>query len=525
MAKVFGLPLPPPFKGQNDQLPVFSITNPHAERLENLTTKNGTLNLRRGNTRFFSGAVLYLAKNIVHYNESTLLVMFEELPGVAFRWYNLHTGVPVLSNSLAWGGDDEIHTLMFNKYLFYFGETTLTLAGTGIPYYNGTAWGLAAYTGFTSALAGGNVYKNRAYFIYRGFSKYAYSQVDAISGAVTNVDLSSVISSVANLYGIRSISMSENVTQENVQAFLFQGGEVLVYSGSYPASADWRIVSRFEISPIVYINSIVDAKGDSFVLCETEILSLRNLFTGGYSKESETGIGAAIKNRWSQIIRVLKAGSAPLYYIKGVYDQAKDRLVITMPWYVNPITEAIQYKPFQLIYDFSLGGWVEFFQDQLSGNLARTVSATFHNGSVYIAVNNEDTLSARVMSLETGSSFVDQDCFTTTDTAPINFKWKSAPYPVSKFGVIKTQGLEVIMQSDQNSITNWKLIGDLGAQETTAQKVPAINGTNIVKTFINMGIESNIVQSEMSGASTTGSTGLTIYATNLWVTPSEGLER
>lgn len=524
MGRTTAIALPPPYKGQNDQYPVFSIQNPYAERIENFNNENGLLNLRKGNTRFCSTTGNQTILNLASYNSSNLFMFVEDLTALFLRWYNIASGVPVLVNSVAFGGDDEIHTLLFNNYLFYFGEVTLVSSGTGIPYYNGVGWGIAAYTGLTSSQAGGNVFKNRAYFIYRNAAQYAYTGVDSISGAVTNVDLSGILSSRSFLYGIRSISMSENVTQENVQAFLFQSGEILVYSGSYPNSSDWSLISRFQVSRIIFINSIIDAKGDSFLLCETEILSLRNLFTSGYSKEKEEGIGAAIRNRWAQIVSVLIPNIGGRL-ITGIYDSTRDRLVISFPAYVNPTTSALEYKPFQLVYDFTLKGWYEYFQEKVGTTNDRVDCSVFHEGSCYVGVNNGSTPTGRVMKLDSKSTYVDDDIFTSSTTLPIPYKWRSAPYPTSRFGVVATVGLEVILKSDLYNSMNWKLIGDLGAVSTSNQVVPASNGTNITKTFINIGLESNIVQSELTGSSSTSSVGIQIYATNLWVNPSDAITR
>jgi hypothetical protein len=526
MGQSSGIPLPPPYKGQNDQYPLFSLSSPYCQIMDNMNNIGGVVSLRKGNDKYVSVAADCL--NLFSYDDTQHFLLTIGPGATGFRFWNVSTGVAVLVNTLATGGDDEIHTLVFKNYLFYFGEITLRPGGAiGVPYFDGTAWGIAAYTVPANFVPlGGNVYKNRAYFVNRGTAKYGYSEIDAIAGAITEVDLTTIVGTKTQLYAIRSISLSENTTQENVQAFIFENGEVFVYGGSYPNSSSWSVISRFRVSDIIYNNTVVDAKGDSFILTKTEILSLRNLFVGGYSKEQAEGIGASIKKRWGQVVKaILDDSPGWAYYIKGVYDVARDRLVISFPFYVNRTTGALTAQPFQLIYDFTLGAWYEYFQQGVATNTSRPQTASYHRGNTYVGVQSSTSQNTAVMTLEVNTNYVDDDMESAATNAPIYYQLTSVPYPISKFGVVKSDGLEVIMKSDLYSQTNWVLIGDLGASTTTNQKVVSINGTNVVKTFINMGIESNLIQYSMSGASTTSSVGVIIYATNLWVRPSGDISR
>lgn len=520
MAQAFGIPLPPPYKGQNDQIPLIALQNPYCKWMINFNNQYGNVNLRKGNELFaeVNGNPL----NITSY-EDDLFVMVDD--SGTLKWYETSTGSPSLVRSVVGGGDDEVHTLFFNNYLFYFGEGELSPANTGPQYWNGTSWGNAGYSWPSDFNPlGGCVYKNRAYFVNRGTAKYGYSEIDSIAGTVTEVDLSSQVSSHAMLYAIRSISMSENVTQENVLAFLFSTGEVLVYSGSYPNSTSWGVVAKFKVSQLIYNNSMVDAKGDTFIFTETEILSLRNLFLGGYSKERADGIGAVIKNRWSSIVReLLDDLPGNRYYIKAAYDEQRDRIVISLPKYVDPLDEnEVNTWPAQFIYDFTLGGWYEYVQT--SNDTTRSVSACYFNNDIYILIKESGGDSV-VVRLDVLDTYVD-DSIGGLINDPIYFYLESAPHPLSKFGVMVASGLEVVMKSDLYPNADFHFIGDLGAQVTTEQPTNG-NGTEVSKVLVNAGIEANTIQYVIEGNSDEDgvAVGLEIYGTNLWVIPGEGLAR
>jgi hypothetical protein len=520
-----GVPLPPPFKGQNDLLPTFSLENPYCVRMQNFNTDRGVMQLRKGTKRFAQVTSGTPAALCVQGYGSKLFLLVDDSTS-RLRFYEITTGTPVSvhTTGASGGGDKEVQTLFFNKYLMFFGDASLTSIGP--QYYNGSAWGTLGYTfdaGFTPF--GGAVYKNRAYIINRGTAQYAYTGIDAISGATTTVDLSSVISENGSLYGIKSISLSENVTQQNVLAFIFSSGEILVYGGSYPNSETWALSARLRTSGLLYTGAAIDAKGDSFLLTQSEILSLRNLIAKGSDSEAREGIGATIGTRWKQIIKALTAyGGSAITYVRGVYDDVNDRLVISLPYFVDPTTSQVQNGIHQLIYDFTLGSWFEFYQGIESGVTSMTCCITFWNGNTYILTDASDGVTeyATVHQLESTTNYLDDNI--KTGTSGISYQVISAPHPLNRYGVITTAGLEVFIKSDLYSTINFRLIADLGARQTAQQKTTG-DGTNLTKTFVNLGIESNLVQYEISGVSTTSSVGIEIYGTNLWVNPSEGVAR
>ena len=86
------------------------------------------------------------------------------------------------------------------------------------------------------------------------------------------------------------------------------------------------------------------------------------------------------------------------------------------------------------------------------------------------------------------------------------------------------QGIEMLVKSDILSTMRVKLIGNLGAEET-AQGQTSGNGSNMSKVFFDAGIEANYIAYEVSGTSVSGTIGLEIHGTNLWLSPSEGLSR
>lgn len=511
-----GVPLPPPFKGQSDLLPPAALQNPYAEVIENYNNQGGIIKLRQGHSNVYKRTSVGAGRalNVTSYGEYYLFFCLQD--GANVYWYDLTSGAGVLVYTSAQTANSEFATLQFKDYLFYMG-----FASNAVVQYAAGVWGLAGYT-FPANFypLGGCVYKNRAYFIDGFDSKFGYTNINAITGTVTEVDQSALISTPGRLFGIRSISLGENVTQENVLAFLYNTGEVLVYAGSYPESQNWQQISRFNISPMLGFNSFVDCKGDSILFTKTEVLSLRNIFTNGYSQERTNGIGKDIKKRYSQIIQAYISASsfAYLQQVTGVYDATNDRLIINFPVKVDRDGDISFGDSMQLIYDFNLEAWFEYW----GRNFAYTYpSACYFSGGVYVAVDNGGTFTG-VMKLEGRSDYMDA-AFSTSSTYGITYRLKSAPHPVSKFGVIKAEGIEVLMKTDLYDETSLKIVGDLGAIETSPQTTSG--PSTMHKAWFDVGIEANFIQYDINGLTTASSVGQEIHATNLWVTPSEGLVR
>ena len=512
---------PPPYRGQYDKVPLAVLQNPYCEILDNFIPEQGGTFLRKGNDRwaYVTGGDV---SNLATYGTAALFAFYFSVNTV--YWLDVTAGgAGTVVYSLV-GSENDVQTLYFNGVLYYFGANDLAVGGAlGPRQYNGTAWAAVTYT-WPSAFNpfGGCVHKRRAYFIDRGKPRYAYSNTDAITGATSLVDLSSVINNSAPLYIIRSMSLTENITAQNVATFIFANGDVLAYSGAYPDSNDWSEVARFKISRPLYQNSFVDVKGDTILFTDTEVLSLRNLFVSGYSKERSEGIGAAIKNRYQQIVDVIKANSASnvAKTITGIYDEANDRLIIKFPHYVSRSGVFTPTAVLSLIYDFTLDAWFEVYQNDSTGTALIPVVAragVYFNGYVYTTLVGSSN-NTGIMRNQSATDYLDDSRSSGGSATGITYNLTTAPLSVPKFGVSQLNGVEIIMRSDQYANTQVQFIADLGRQESGAQTIEN-QGTDIAKPMANVGItNASLVQLEISGTSTSAASeiGIELYAFNAW---------
>lgn len=503
---------PPPYKGQRDDIPLAALEFPYAERVLNFNLDTGVPTLRKGDSlhSIDAGApptsaaeFIFLAKWGV--GSSTLMFGVHQ-DTVDFNVYDITTpGAPVLAFTAAGNRTIYADSITFKSYLFIFNGWT-----NNVYYYNG-AWGGPAYT-FSGGFRpfGGCVYKNRVYMRSLAGPKYCYSEIDAITGATTDVDLSTVASRDGMIVGIKPVSLSQGIAQETVLAFIFSSGEILVYAGSYPNSSDWRLMGTFAVDSPATSKPFIEAKGDVFVITETGLISLRTLFTQGVDLATTPALSAPIANRWAQMLGDQSGIASYPVFAAGVYDQLKNRLVIFIGGYKNPDGSVFLSAMSRFVYSFKTGSWYEHLMGNEGGSKHFRGGVLYNDGDIYYTFLGY----FRVAKTEGASDYIDEETSGVGD--PIIYNLKTAPFYSENFGSNATVGVEMLSTTDLHAQTEYTFVSNLGQASTTAQKLPN-QGTGVQNPLLNIGIDANYVQLEISGSSSTSSTlGMQIYAFNLW---------
>ncbi len=371
---------PPPYKGQKDDIPLAGLESPYAERVLNFNLDDAVPTLRFGSAEWVTDITANIFNSFMHIAKyATSMFAFQDNGANTDVYTVTAAGVPVFVYAAVGTGSGFGTTTIFNKYLFFFNGGSNTVA-----YFNG-AWGSPAYTFSANFFPfGGCVYKNRQYMLSYNNSKYCYSEIDAITGATTDVDLSFLTSENTNILGIRAVALSQGIQQQTVLAFVFASGEVLAYDGNYPNSSNWQLIGRFQVAPPIDYHPFIDAKGDTFIITQAGLISLRSLFGQGSDLATSEAISAPITNRWLQIIKAIK-GTYSFNYIKGVYDSFNDRMIIFFPSYVNPDTGALTTNTaMRLVYSFKTGSWAEA-NTSTGSALGFFGGLCFFDNSVYFA--------------------------------------------------------------------------------------------------------------------------------------------
>ena len=515
------IPLPAPYAGVNELIPKIAIESPFCEELHNFNVTQEGITLRHGDSKYrlITPAVGRTTSDFIfQYGDTALFIVKYDFTGGTLNIYNVTTSTTVYTSGILFANDN-FASLYFNKYLFLFGYN---FHSPGYV-YNGAAWGVIGYTGSgTFRPYGGNVYNNRAYLLQATEAAYWYSNINAVSGAMKKVDLSSITEQKCTLSAIASFTVAETVQAVTYQTFIFDNGEVLFYGGSYPDAPDWTLVGKAKIGQPLDYNSVFQYQGDSIVLCDTGVVSLRDLFLKGSQEGKGLSINDRIQITWSNLIQAYRSAYAnpvgPIIFgstgsVKGLWDPKSDRIIISFPFYLDS-TGTIQFGSFYFVFNTQLTSWCT---QRSYGCLGTTIinSTVFQNKVLLLCTSNAQT-HIMIYEKEGSAGFTDRDADDSSDVA-YDFETISAPVANGRNYVQKATGLDVIVKSDLYAQTNYQLIKDFGVVTSNAQTTNAPTGT-LQKPFVNMGIEGSYIQYKISGTTTTGKTvGLEMYGANLWI--------
>lgn len=543
------IPLPAPFGGVNESLPPIAVESPNCTTLFNFNTVAGGIALRNGDGKYNKWAkqgALSTALHLVNYGDvSQFLVTDRSVAGVGIDIYDVSSpGVAVYS----YGGANT-----YNPYSsLYFNGTLYICSSISNSYnvrYDGTTWtaGLGyTYSGITPF--GGCVFKNRAYFLGRGYTTpgvpgtpiYCYSGIDSTSGALTNVDLSSIVRKKTSIAGIGTITLADNVSAEIFLAIVLYSGEILFFSGPYPDSADWRLTARAETAPILCNGPLIPYQGDTLVITDIGIVSLRDLFLKGSGRAASLSLSDNVQNSYQALVQAIRTNSGfysgPIILgiggsiaiegnIRGIWDPVHERIIISFPFYLDS-NSTLQPGSFYFIYDTHRQAWTmhRSFATSTgtwggSNQFRGIIDISFFQNNVRIVANNATNY--MVWNKEGSVSFVDRNI---DDNAQVGYDFRlvSAPISDGRAYVQQAEGMDVIFKCDLNSDVYYSMQRDFGLSTTNTQLSNASNSTSYQKPFINVGIEGSYIQYIFSGNSdTTASgfaarTGLQVFGVNFW---------
>lgn len=524
---MFPTPLPAPFGGMDIDTPVIALRSPYCENLYNFNVVQEGVALRNGDSKYSTitqPAGGSKPKILRTYGQGTRgLVVTHDVTAGNDNIYDIDTGANVATIV---AGNDFYYTVYFKEYLYF-----LSSGPTGY-YYDGSAFGAMPLTYNGTALygKGGNVYKERAYYIQGDgtLAGYLYTNIGQVTGAIplgNRVDLGSILQQKAELTIIASFTLSDQVTSVLVQAFIFSNGEVLFYTGSYPNSADWTLAGRAKIGQPFFYNNAVSYQGDSLIICDNGVVSLRDLFLKGSEEAANLTVNTNIQRLWRDIIVAARTAYSwadgpltpniiltnELGGINGVWDSQNTRLIFKFPFYLDS-NGALQKSGFFFIFDTELKAWSTHRSFGVTGSM---IDMAIYKNKVLMLANGSASLRTMIYQKEGSTAFTDRAATDAADTA-YDYEIKSAPFSTDRAYVQLFKGMDVIVNSDLHGQTNYQFIRDFGVQTTTAQKVNAVSGS-LQKPFVNAGIEGSYIQYKISGTTTTGKTvGYQLYGTNMW---------
>ena len=142
--------------------------------------------------------------------------------------------------------------------------------------YNGAAWNTApAITGLTgNQLSYIWPYKGRIYGIERQSLHVWYLALQAIGGAATLLDLSTIFKLGGNLIAGGTWQMPTEKGDYSTNVFVTDLGEIAVYTGGFPGAADWSLQGVYQLAPPLGKNCLLQTGSDLAVATHDGIIPM-----------------------------------------------------------------------------------------------------------------------------------------------------------------------------------------------------------------------------------------------------------
>lgn len=265
-----------PTGGWNARDSVANMPPEDAVTLTNFFPATTDVQLRNGYTKHATG-ITGQVESLIHYSSGTDDELFAIAGGSVYD----------VTSSGAVGA--AVVTGLTNSRFQYVNNTTsggsyiqMVNGADKMQFYNGTVWAEdgdgAPYdvTGVNTANCTNiQLHANRVWLIEKDSLKAWYLGTNAIGGAANVLNLSSVATLGGYLVAMGSWTIDAGYGVDDLAAFVTSNGEVIVYKGSDPSSANtWALVGVWQLGAPVGARCFLKYAGDLLLICQDGIVPM-----------------------------------------------------------------------------------------------------------------------------------------------------------------------------------------------------------------------------------------------------------
>lgn len=202
------------------------------------------------------------------------------------------------------------------------GQFLFAVNGADTPRtYNGTTWANASITGPTAAnLIWCNLHQRRLWFGEEDSLSAWYLAVNSISGAATEFSLAGIAKLGGYIMAMGTWTRDGGDGQDDVAAFITSEGEVVIYSGTDPASAStWSLIGVFRIGRPIGRRCMIKAGGDLIIVTQDGFIPMSASLIRDRSQADLVALSRQINKAVNDAVRdnATEYGWQPFVYPKG----------------------------------------------------------------------------------------------------------------------------------------------------------------------------------------------------------------
>ncbi len=172
-----------------------------------------------------------------------------------------------------------------------------------------------------------NTYKSRLYLIEDNSTRIYYGGVGATDGAVSLLDIGDQLRLGGKVIYAGSFTQDTGAGLTNLFVIVSSRGEILLYSGSFPASEDWRILGRFSVAEPVGEDAVFSIPADIAILTTSGISLLSSLINQNDVDSSSSELTAFISKPYREDVRAHRV--TPGWF--GVFYPKRNWIIVNVP--------------------------------------------------------------------------------------------------------------------------------------------------------------------------------------------------
>lgn len=337
---------PAPIGGWNAIDPLAEMKPTEAITLENWFPKTGYCEIRGGSASYATGMTG---------NGKTLMV-YNGITGNNKMFCATASGTYDVSSAGAVGASVAARTNGKHQWrMFGDGTSQWLIAVNGVDkplYYDGTTWTAVdgatspALTGITTTnLVNVAIFKGRLLFIANSQMAFWYLAAGAAGGALTKFDLSGVAQHGGYLMAMESWTLDSGNGPDDRMVFVTSKGEVLVYQGTDPSSANtWALVGVYQTGNPLGRRCITKAGSDMVILTQNGAFSINTIV-----QATASNYAAAVSRKIEQAFNESARISGSVFGWSATVYPAQSAVLVNVPiaedgthyqYVMNTITQA-----------------------------------------------------------------------------------------------------------------------------------------------------------------------------------------
>lgn len=298
-----------------------------------------------------------------------------------------------------------------------FNALTILTGGGTAQSYNGSTLTALVTTGLAPAdMWGCNTYKGRVYYWKKNDDSFWYAAAGAYQGPLAEFPLDTQLSRGGYLVSMVSMTMDSGAGADDLAAFIFSTGEVLIYQGDDPATASsWALVGKYLIPIPLGIRANIRIGADAIVMTRRGYVSL-NAIMAGDSKASSY-MSSKISRLVNDLVNTYNTDSPADDQSDAVYCSKLNEVIFIHRSKLTGAVGDTESSGIQQLPRFSMesGTWFLGQPRLISGDAALHHAIAEFDGGLYMSVRAENTGVVDVVTYSDGTG--SEDILITAQTA------------------------------------------------------------------------------------------------------------